>query len=181
MAHIHTDPHQYDLTASAYIIRLDTAEPRLMLHKHKKLNKYLQFGGHVELNENPWSAVSHEINEESGYAMGQLKLLQPSIQPVRISQGVIHPHPVATLSVQFGDSDHYHTDIAYAFVTREQASGSINKDESADIRTFTATELAALPASDIPENVREIGLYILEECLANWVETDCASFQTSNP
>jgi len=43
------------------------AEPRIILHKHRKLNKLLQFGGHVELDETPWQAVLREIAEESGY------------------------------------------------------------------------------------------------------------------
>lgn len=53
MPHIHTEPGQHDHTASAYIVRLDEAEPALILHRHKILGQYLQFGGHVELDENP--------------------------------------------------------------------------------------------------------------------------------
>jgi hypothetical protein len=49
MAHIHTEPGQHDFTASAFIIRLDRlderGQPKLLLHKHKKLHKLLQFGG----------------------------------------------------------------------------------------------------------------------------------------
>ena len=181
MPHIHTESNQYDFTASGYIVRLDKDEPRLVLHKHKKLNKYLQFGGHVELNENPWSAVTHEISEESGYAMTQLKLLQPTVRPVKLSSGILHPFPVATLSVQFGDTDHFHTDIAYAFVARESPVKERGEDESDDIRDFTVAELAAVPVSEIPEDVREIGLYVLEECLAHWIEVDCAGYKISNP
>ena len=66
MAHIHTQPGQHDHTASAYIIRTDLDTPRIMLHLHRKIGKYLQFGGHVELNETPWQAVVHELREESG-------------------------------------------------------------------------------------------------------------------
>jgi hypothetical protein len=181
MSHIHTDPGQYDFTASAYIIRTNGAEPVIVLHKHRKLNMYLQFGGHVELNENPWSAITHEVSEESGYKMSQLKLLQPNIKPIQITSGVLHPFPVAALSIQYGDLNHNHTDHAYAFVTNELPAGSMDDGESTEIRAFTATELAALPGNEIPANVREIGLYILEECLANWHEVDCSTFQTINP
>ncbi|HYH75249.1 MAG TPA: NUDIX domain-containing protein [Candidatus Saccharimonadales bacterium] len=181
MSHIHTAPHQYDFTASAYIVRLDGPAPQLILHRHKKLNQYLQFGGHVELDESPWSAVVHEIAEESGYAMNQLKILQPQTGLQAISSGIIHPQPVATLSIRFGDTDHYHTDIAYAFVTREAPAGVVSDDELSDIKLCTAAELAALPAGQIPENVREAGLFILDECLQHWTEVDCATFQTSNP
>lgn len=46
MAHIHTNPGEHDLTASAFIVRDDFAKPRLMLHMHKKLGVLLQPGGH---------------------------------------------------------------------------------------------------------------------------------------
>jgi len=63
MAHIHTQPGQHDHTASAYIVRTDFDEPKIMLHLHRKIGKYLQFGGHVELHETPWQAVVHELRE----------------------------------------------------------------------------------------------------------------------
>lgn len=69
MPHIHTEPGQHDLTVSAYIVRMDLPEPAIILHKHRKLNKWLQFGGHVEPHENPWQAVQREIREESGYEL----------------------------------------------------------------------------------------------------------------
>ena len=78
MPHIHTAPVEHVFTASAYIIRLDQKEPMLLLHKHKKLHVFLQFGGHIEPHETPWEAITHELLEESGYELGQLELLQPT-------------------------------------------------------------------------------------------------------
>lgn len=176
MPHIHTQPGQHDTTASAYIVRLDGVEPALVMHRHKKLNQWLQFGGHVELDENPWGAVIHELAEESGYAMQQLKVLQPSMRLTKISDATLHPYPVVTLTCRFGDTSHYHTDIAYAFVTHESPAGTRGKGESAGIQTFTATELAAIPSKETPENVREVGLFILEDCLANWAGVDTSEF-----
>lgn len=77
MAHIHTNPGEHDLTASAFIVRDDFEEPRLLLHMHKKLHILLQPGGHVELNENPWQAIEHELREETGYTFDELEVLQP--------------------------------------------------------------------------------------------------------
>ena len=180
MSHIHTQPGQHDTTASAFIVRLsNTAQPSLILHKHRKLNQWLQFGGHVELNENPWSAVVHEIAEESGYAMRQLKVLQPSMRLTKISDAVLHPYPLTVLTCRFGETDHYHTDIAYAFVTHELPEEKLGEGESAEIRAFTTAELAAIPRGEIPENVREIGLFTLENCLIEWSRNDTSDFQTS--
>ena len=71
MPHIHTLPGEHDATASAYIVRTDLGEPAIMLHRHKKLDTMLQFGGHVELHENPLEAIAHELREESGYDFRQ--------------------------------------------------------------------------------------------------------------
>jgi len=152
-----------------------------MLHRHKKLNQWLQFGGHVELNETPWDAVVHEIAEESGYEIRQLKVLQPSLRLTKISNAILHPYPIAILTHRFGDIDHYHTDIAYAFVTHESPEGSLGEGESTEIRSFTAKEIAAIPREEIPENVRELGLFALENCLTGWSYIDTVDFQTSDP
>jgi 8-oxo-dGTP pyrophosphatase MutT (NUDIX family) len=56
MPHIHTGPGEHDHTASAVIIRNESDGPKVLLHLHKKLNRLLQPGGHVELHETPWQA-----------------------------------------------------------------------------------------------------------------------------
>ena len=73
MSHIHNDPGHHDLTVSAFIILLDKTTPKLLLHRHRILKKWLQFGGHVELNENPWTAIIRKMSEESGYGIEQLQ------------------------------------------------------------------------------------------------------------
>ncbi len=97
---------------SALIARTGGVEPELILHKHKLLNKYLQFGGHVELDENPWQAIIHEVAEESGYSMDQLRVLQPVSRLRKVNGVAAHPYPVSLLTHKFGELDHYHTDIA---------------------------------------------------------------------
>lgn len=179
MSHIHNEPGHHDLTVSAFIIYLDKTGPKLLLHQHKILRKWLQFGGHVELNENPWAAIIREISEESGYAIGQLKLLQPRgrvLHHPKKSGATFHPNPVSLMTHQFADTAHYHTDISYAFVTDKQPSGSIGEGESTDTKGFTADELAAIPLEEIPENVRSIGLFVFEGCLNLWEQVDTDLF-----
>lgn len=176
MSHIHTDPGQHDATICAYIVRLDLPEPALVLHMHRKLHKYLQFGGHIELHENPWQAITHEIAEESGYAMDQLKILQPEVRLESLKGAVLHPQPVTYQTHRFAAADHYHTDVSYAFVTRELPRSAVADGESAELRTFTLSELAALPDEDIPANVRQTSIYILTVVLANWHQVNTADF-----
>jgi 8-oxo-dGTP diphosphatase len=168
MSHLHTDDGYHDLTVSAFIVRLDTAEPALMLHRHKKLGHYLHFGGHVEWHENPWQALVREIQEESGYAMSQLKILQPKARLAKLTAVSLHPVPVSFLTHKFPGIDHYHTDLAFAFITDQKPKHQIGQGESDDIKLCTAAELRQLPSDLILDNIREIGLYVLEDCLHNW-------------
>lgn len=175
MSHLHTKPGQHDVTVSAYIIRMDGPEPVLLLHMHKKLNKYLQFGGHVEHNEDPWKAITHEVLEESGYNMNQLILLQPRLRLKKVSNAKLHPVPVTLLTHDFPGLDHYHTDIAYAFITSQSPTSQVADGESNDIRTFTAKEIRNLHQDEIFENVREISLFILESILKEWEQVDLSN------
>jgi 8-oxo-dGTP diphosphatase len=75
MAHIHIGENEIDLTVSAFIVRKFPDDSwRLLVHRHKKLGKLLQKGGRVELNETPWEAITHELEEESGYDIANLRV-----------------------------------------------------------------------------------------------------------
>lgn len=168
MAHIHTQPGHHDQTASAYIIRTDGSEWRIVLHWHKKLNGWLQFGGHVELHENPWQAVTHEIAEESGYNLSQLKLLQPKQRLTKTSDAIMHPVPFYDQTHPFPGIDHYHTDRGYVMFTEQEPAGKIAAGESSKFKLFTLKELEALPLSDIPIDVKEIAEYVMKINVNDW-------------
>ena len=113
----------------------------------------MQFGGHVELHETPWQTITHELREESGYDLAQISILQPHIRVKELSDAVLHPQPIAHSTHPFGgNSDHFHTDIAYAAITTETPKNHPENGESTDMKLFTRAELTALPDSDIPES-----------------------------
>ncbi len=176
MSHIHTKPGQHDHTVSAFIVRTDFDEPKIMLHKHKKLGVYMQFGGHIELDETPWQAIAHEIPEETGYEMSQLRILQPVERLKSVSRSKLHPVPVChnTHSIP---GNHFHTDLDYAFVADEPPKGAIGEDESTDIKLFTREELLAHPKSDIFKEVVDITLYIFDVCLPKWEQLSTSEFK----
>lgn len=161
MPHIHTQPGQHDLTASGFIILLGDGEPKLLVHEHLKLHKLMQYGGHVELDETPWDAVLHEIREESGYDPDQLQLLQPVPYFAPTGDNTIDPVPVSINTHPFGgDTSHYHTDMAYAFITREAPRNRQDDRESADHVKLTKAELEALGTDRMFDNVKQIGLFV---------------------
>lgn len=181
MAHVHTGPREYDHTVSGFIVRIDLPQPAMLMHRHRLLKKWLQFGGHIETNENPWEALRHELREESGYDMSQLQLLQPRERLTSLSGALLHPVPCSYNSHAFGDNDHYHTDISFAFTTTEPPRHAIAKGESTDIRLFTGEELKTLPSSEIMLNVRQVALFVLETCLPYWAAIAATSFGFSVP
>ena len=166
MAHIHTEPGQHDHTASAFIVRIDETEPRVLLHMHKKLGVLLQPGGHVELSETPWQAVLHEITEETGYDISQFRLLQPKLRIKSIGGAVLHPQPLVHNTHHFDPAGiHKHTDVSYAFVTDEYPSGQPDDGESLDQRWLSLREIEALPDDEIYQNVRDIVSFLLTDVL----------------
>jgi len=159
MGHIHTEPGHHDFTVSAFIFRTDFDQPKIMLHMHKKLNKWMQFGGHIELHENPWQALEHEILEESGYDIAQLSLLTQTPAPAfRDSSSESHPIPFSINTHPFSN-EHSHTDLSYAFTTTEDPKHSLAKNESSNIRLFTEKEFLEIPTDQIPENVKDLVIF----------------------
>jgi 8-oxo-dGTP diphosphatase len=152
---------------------------KIMLHWHKKLKTYLQFGGHVELNETPWQAIAHEIREESGYTLSQLKILQPKDRLKYAGDSILHPQPAAmnTHSYPSETFTHAHIDIEYAFVANEAPAAGVEEGESDKFIYLSADELRALNPGEIIENLREVALYVLETCLPNWELVDTAEFK----
>ena len=57
----HADPTH--VTGSAIVLADDG---RVLLHRHKRLGRWLQPGGHVEVGEAPWDAAIRETVEETG-------------------------------------------------------------------------------------------------------------------
>ena len=59
MAHIH---EKIDFTVAIYVVR----DGKILLIHHRKLDKWLPLGGHIELDEEPEQAALREAKEESG-------------------------------------------------------------------------------------------------------------------
>ena len=124
-------------TASCYIV---DAEGRLLLHHHKRLDRWLQMGGHVEEDESPDVAALREGREESGL---------PDL--VQMTDGIfdldIHPIPAAK-----GEPDHAHFDVRYLARTASPEAAIADREESNDLAWVTLDRAAELMAG--PESAR---------------------------
>lgn len=162
MPHIHTGNGQHDLTISAFIINSETNS--LLLHQHKILGVWLQPGGHVELEENPWQALTHEIAEETGYDITNLNVLQTGLVIPGLIE-TVQPTPLVQRTHEFPTTTgvkHYHTDLAYGFVASNDQRAGLADGESDVVEWFSTERLAALSEESIVPDTRTIGLYLLE-------------------
>lgn len=180
MPHIHFEPGQHDHTASAFIVRTDKDVPRVLLHRHKKVGIIVQPGGHIELTETPWAALTHELAEETGYLPEQLKVLQPatSLKIQHIPGSVVHPIPVVHRTHGFEGmwEGHYHTDSAYALVTSSDPAREPGEGESTEFLWLSYEELANYPDDDIAASAKVIGAQILTHFLQEWVQVPYDTF-----
>jgi 8-oxo-dGTP pyrophosphatase MutT (NUDIX family) len=170
MPHINTEKNAHDHTASFYIIRTDTPQPSILLHKHRKIGKLMMFGGHIEIKENPWQTALHELVEETGYEPRQLQVLQPQNRITFLTETSLHPVPLCYSTKEYPGTPetHFHTDVTYAFVTSEEPISSPEDGESTDMRLFTLEELNAIPDDEVVDIYREIGRAILTTFVNDW-------------
>ena len=116
-------------TGSALVVNADGS--RVLLHHHRKLDRWLQFGGHCDGEEDILSVVRREALEESGIP----GLILASERPFDLD---IHEIPA-----HGGDPVHFHYDIRFMLIAPESAAPVLSA-ESHDLRWFTPDELAAL-------------------------------------
>ena len=163
MPHIHNGEGEHDLTASAIIVRdRGPLGHAALMHKHKKLDRILYPGGHVELTERPYDAVLREIEEETGYQKDQLFNLERARNGrLTIMLNAPDPQPfyVNTHQVQENPT-HYHTDLSYVFFVNEEPRVKPILGESLEFYWMTRQMIMSTPK--IPRNVRGVVYYVLD-------------------
>jgi len=116
------------VTGSALV--LDAQTGRFLLHYHKKLDRWLQFGGHADADESdPAQTALREAQEESGL---------PDLRWLRIAPLDIDVHLIPARGEQ---AAHLHLDFRYALLTSSPHALQVSADESASFAWLTLDEL----------------------------------------
>jgi 8-oxo-dGTP pyrophosphatase MutT (NUDIX family) len=121
------------LTGSAFIVGSEGA--RVLLLHHRKLDRWLQPGGHAEPGEGSAEAVAlREAHEETG--IDGLRLDDGAPRPLDID---VHDIPARP-----GEPAHLHLDLRYLVTAPPGSSPRRQAEESNDLRWFAWHELASL-------------------------------------
>lgn len=180
MPHIHTEPNQHDMTVSAYILLREDDTWKCLVHMHKKIGRLMQIGGHIDLNETPWQAMAHELEEESGFRLSELELLQPFGDAVRLWGGLVHPLPF-TMNTHGAGNHHYHSDTCYGFIAERRPTHDFASGESDDVRWMSITELQKqAETGEVLEDVATLYAWLIAH-LDQLHTVDPASFSLGKP
>lgn len=161
MPHIHTEPGQHDMTVSGYIIRKDeNGKWRCLLHVHRKIDKLMQIGGHIELDQTPWQAMAAELKEEAGYDLAELRVLQWAEVP-QAANRVTHPLPFL-LNTHMAGENHYHSDLCFGFLAEDVPQHAVAAGESADLRWLNLSDINnAVAQGDALGDVYDVYSYLI--------------------
>ena len=94
------------VTGSAWVV--DRSGTRVLLTHHRKLDRWLQLGGHSDGDEDSLSVAGREATEESGLVV---EAVSPELFDIDI-----HLIPART-----NDPSHHHFDARFAFVAVDDA------------------------------------------------------------
>jgi len=133
------------ITSGCVIIRNE----RALLLKHKKLNKWLYPGGHVDEGETPVEAALREAKEETGY---NVRIIAKKRLGLQKRHSIEQPVPICILyeNVYYRTGRHMHFDMVY-LAKPIGRQGRVAKGESDSLRWVREQEIGDL---DTYENVK---------------------------
>ena len=117
------------LTASAWIV--DAARTSTLLTHHRKLDRWLQLGGHVDGETDLAAAALREAREESGLA--RLRLVSPEIFDVDRHR----------IPARGAEPEHWHFDVRF-LIEADPAESLAVSDESKDLAWVRLEDVARL-------------------------------------
>lgn len=131
MPHIH---EKIDFTVAIFVVH----DEKVLLIHHRKLDKWLPLGGHIELDEDPEQAARREAREESGLDVELLGERAPTTEPG--TRALITPR---FLDIHRIHDTHEHIGMIY-WARPTNGSVQLARAEHHDIRWCSSAELDAL-------------------------------------
>ncbi|MHC4512812.1 MAG: NUDIX hydrolase [Planctomycetota bacterium] len=133
------------ITAAAWIVSNDRRH--FLLTHHRKLDRWLQLGGHVDGEPHPEQAALREAREESG--MDSFQLVSPPSGEVLPLDIDVHEIPA-----RGPEPAHFHHDLRFLLVAASGQRLRISP-ESKDLKWFRTEDLESVVAE---ENLVRMGL-----------------------
>jgi 8-oxo-dGTP pyrophosphatase MutT (NUDIX family) len=124
------------ITGAAWIISPDRR--RCLLTHHRKLNRWLQLGGHADGQWEIEEVALREAREESGLSAFQLLPIDGSLIPFDVDVHLIPPR--YDMEGRLVEDAHEHHDIRFLLVAKSDL-GICTSDESHDLAWFTPDEV----------------------------------------
>ena len=131
MAHIH---EKIDFTVAIFVVH----DGKILLIHHRKLNKWLPLGGHIELDEDPEIAALREAKEESGLEVELLGERPPTTEPG--TRALIAPR---FLDIHRINATHEHIGMIY-WARPKAGAVQLAQEEHHDIRWCSSGDLDTL-------------------------------------
>lgn len=124
------------ITASAWILSADRR--RVLLTHHRRLDRWLQLGGHADGQWDPVDVALREAMEESGLSALYVVRIDGQLLPLDVDVHEIPPRFDA--EGHLIEDAHYHHDIRFLLLSEGDEPPQVS-DESHDVRWFTPGEL----------------------------------------
>jgi 8-oxo-dGTP pyrophosphatase MutT (NUDIX family) len=131
MAHIH---EKIDFTVAIFVVQ----SSRVLLIHHRKLDKWLPLGGHIELEEDPEQAALREAREESGLEVELIGERPPTTEPG--TRALIAPR---FLDIHRITETHEHIGMIY-WARPKNGTLTLAELEHHDLRWCSSADLDAL-------------------------------------
>ncbi len=129
-----------DFTATAFVVW----RGGVLLHRHKKLDRWFPPGGHIEPNEVPDEAAVREVLEESGVPVA---LIGERALPILEPRQLVRPRGVQLETISPG---HEHIDLIYFAKPRTGYEGFLLESDD----TLGWYDRAALGRLELTEEIR---------------------------
>ncbi len=131
-----------EFTVATFVVQNEC----VLLLWHRKLQKWLPPGGHIELDELPDDAARREVEEETGI---RVELIGDHGLPVARPRQLVRPAGIQLEDIQPG---HQHIDLIYFARPVDPArTRAVGNHESEAIRWLSLVEM---PAAGVAEEVR---------------------------